>query len=87
TLGCKQVNCLVGILPQDGDAAAAESTLTGNLAYAADALAGAGIRLLIEPINTRDIPGFYLNRTKQALDLIAKVGSDNLYVQYDIYHM
>ena len=87
TLGCKQGNCLAGILPQDGDAAAAESTLAGNLAYAADALAGAGIKLLIEPINTRDIPGFYLNRTKQALDLLAKVGSDNLYLQYDIYHM
>ncbi|CAO3435093.1 hydroxypyruvate isomerase [Azospirillum doebereinerae] len=87
TLGCKQVNCLVGVLPGGADADAARDTLVGNLAYAADALAGAGIKLLIEPINTRDIPGFYLNRTRQALDLIDRVGSGNLFVQYDIYHM
>jgi hydroxypyruvate isomerase len=47
----------------------------------------AGIRLLIEPINTLDIPGFYLSRTQQALDIIRDVGSDNLFLQYDIYHM
>ena len=47
---------------------------------------GGGIRLLIEPINTYDIPGFYLSRTAQAVDIIEAVGSDNLYVQYDIYH-
>ena len=47
----------------------------------------AGIKLLIEPINTYDIPGFYLNRTQQALDILRDVGSDNLYIQYDIYHM
>ena len=46
----------------------------------------AGIRLLIEPINTRDIPGFYLNYNRQALDIIRDVDSDNLYLQYDIYH-
>jgi len=58
-----------------------------NLKFAAGALKNEGIKLLIEPINTRDIPGFFLNRTQQALDLIAEVGSDNLYDQYDIYHM
>ncbi len=42
---------------------------------------------MIEPINTFDIPGIYLSRTQQALDLMAAVGSDNLYLQYDIYHM
>ena len=47
----------------------------------------AGIKLLIEAINTRDIPGFFLTNTKQALAIIEKVGSDNLYLQYDIYHM
>src|SRR5690606_18262746 len=46
----------------------------------------ANIRLLIEPINTFDIPGFYLSRTDQALELIRQTGSDNLFVQYDIYH-
>jgi hydroxypyruvate isomerase len=58
-----------------------------NLKFAAAKLESAGIRLLIEPINTRDIPGFYLNHTAQAIDVIASVGSDNLWLQYDIYHM
>ena len=61
--------------------------LLGNLRFAADALARERIKLLIEPINTRDIPGFFLNRTEQAVQLIADVGSDNLFLQYDIYHM
>ncbi len=86
-LGCSQVNCLVGILPAGACSDKARDLLVENLAYAADGLAGAGIKLLIEPINTRDIPGFFLKRTKQALDLIDRVGSGNLYLQYDIYHM
>ncbi|BEV47009.1 hydroxypyruvate isomerase [Afipia carboxidovorans] len=86
-LKCEQLNCLVGVLPQGGDAKKAHDTLVSNLKFAAGALKNEGIKLLIEPINTRDIPGFFLNRTQQALDLIAEVGSDNLYDQYDIYHM
>ena len=87
TLGCPQVNCLAGIAPAGADPAELEATLVANLGYAAEKLEAAGIKLLIEPINTRDIPGFFLNRTQQALDIIAKVGSSNLFVQYDIYHM
>ncbi|MBP2228791.1 hydroxypyruvate isomerase [Azospirillum agricola] len=87
TLGCKQINCLAGILPTGACSDKARDQFVENLAYAADALAGAGIRLLIEPINTRDIPGFFLKRTKQALDIIDRVGSGNLFLQYDIYHM
>ncbi|MGU3540744.1 hydroxypyruvate isomerase [Methylobacterium sp. A54F] len=86
TLGCQQVNCLVGLTPQDVPAGQVRDTLVANLAYAADALKRASIRLLVEPVNTRDIPGFHLSRTRQALDLIAAVGSDNLFLQYDIYH-
>ncbi|MES9994238.1 MAG: TIM barrel protein, partial [Candidatus Thiodiazotropha sp.] len=62
-------------------------TFTSNLKHAADKLAVEGIRLLIEPINTRDIPGFYLTGTRQALDIIDASGSDNIALQYDIYHM
>ena len=58
-----------------------------NLAYAAAELKRAGIRLLIEPVNTRDIPGFFLTGTAQAVALIDEVGSDNLFLQYDAYHM
>ncbi|WP_119168541.1 hydroxypyruvate isomerase [Algihabitans albus] len=86
-LGCRQVNCLAGIAPPEADPAELEATFVANLAYAAEKLDAAGIKLLIEPINTRDIPGFFLNRTRQALDIIAKVGSPNLFLQYDIYHM
>jgi len=87
TLGCKQVNCLAGIAPQGVPADKLRETFVGNLKFAAGELKKAGIRLLIEPINTLDIPGFYLSRTQQALDIIRDVGSDNLFVQYDIYHM
>ena len=86
-LGCKRVNCLAGIAPHGADAATLRETFAANLKFAAARLEAAGIRLLIEPINTRDIPGFYLKHSKQALELIAAVGSDNLWLQYDIYHM
>lgn len=86
-LGCTQVNCLAGIAPQGVDRDAVENVFVENLRFAAEKLKAAGIRLLIEPINVRDIPGFFLTNTKQALALIDKVGSDNLYLQYDIYHM
>ena len=87
TLKCKQVNCLAGIAPAGVDSAKVRATFVSNLRFAADKLAAAGIKLLIEPINTFDIPGFYLSRTQQALDLIRDTGSSNLFVQYDIYHM
>jgi hydroxypyruvate isomerase len=86
-LGCTQVNCLAGIAPVGIDRSILEATLAANLGYASARLKAAGIKLLIEPINTIDIPGFFLATTKQALDLIRKTGSDNIFVQYDIYHM
>ena len=57
-----------------------------NLRFAAAELKKAGIKLLIEPINNYDIPGFWLNKTDKALAIIDEVGSDNLFLQYDIYH-
>jgi hydroxypyruvate isomerase len=86
-LDCRQLNCLAGIAPAGSDASTLHRTLVENLRYAADALARHDIRLLIEAINTRDIPGFFLTGTQQAEDIIAEVGSDNLFIQYDIYHM
>ena len=86
-LGCDRVNCLAGILPQTIAESAALETFTRNVEYAASRLKAAGVTLLIEPINTRDIPGFFLTRTRQAVDIIEAVGSDNVFVQYDIYHM
>lgn len=86
-LGVRQLNCLVGILPPGVSAEVARLTLIVNLKFAAEKLKAEGIRLLIEPINYFDIPGFYLNTTKQAVELIMATGSDNIFVQYDIYHM
>ncbi|WP_309680453.1 hydroxypyruvate isomerase [Polaromonas sp.] len=85
-LGCPKVNCLAGKIPPGVDAATAHGTLVSNLKFAAAELKAAGIRLLIEPINSYDIPGFFLTRTAQALAILDEVGSDNLFVQYDIYH-
>ena len=85
-LGVPKLNCLVGKAPAGADEQAVYQTMVDNLRFAAGELKAAGLRLLIEPINTFDIPGFVLNRTEQALALIDEVGSDNLFVQYDIYH-
>lgn len=86
-LGCGQVNCLAGIAPEDVSAAELEDLFVHNLSYAASKLEEAGIRLLIEAINTRDIPGFFLTTSRQALKIMDRVGSKNLWFQYDIYHM
>jgi hydroxypyruvate isomerase len=85
-LGCPQLNCLVGKVPAGVSTEAAHKTVVENLRLAAGELEAAGLRLLIEPINIFDIPGFFLTRTDQALALIDEVGSSNLRVQYDIYH-
>ncbi|MBK8335529.1 MAG: hydroxypyruvate isomerase [Sterolibacteriaceae bacterium] len=86
-LGCTRLNCLAGIVPAGADADRVRETFVENLRFAAAALAGAGIRLMVEAINTFDIPGFYASRSGQTLDLIAAAGHDNVFLQYDIYHM
>jgi hydroxypyruvate isomerase len=86
-LGCRQLNCLAGIAPAGVDAEKVHATFVANLRFAATKLEAAGIRLLVEPINTFDIPGFHLNRTAQAIALIEEVGSANLWLQHDVYHM
>jgi len=85
-LGCRQLNCLAGLCP-DAPEERQRAAFVANLKFAALKLKQAGIKLLIEPINTIDIPGFYLTGSKQALGIIEEVGSDNLFLQYDIYHM
>jgi len=82
-----QLNCLAGIVPAGISNELAHATMVRNLKYAADRLQSAQVRLLIEPINTVDIPGFFLSHSKQAAQLIREVGSDNLFMQYDVYHM
>jgi hydroxypyruvate isomerase len=85
-LGAPQLNCLAGKVPLGADDAILRKTFVENLRFAAAELKKTGLKLLIEPINTFDIPGFYLNRTAQALSILDEVGADNAYLQYDIYH-
>jgi hydroxypyruvate isomerase len=86
-LDVRQLHCLAGIVAPDADRAAAHATYIANLRYAAAELARHDLRLLIEPINTFDMPGYYLNGSAQAAAVIAEVGAPNLFLQYDIYHM
>ena len=86
-LNCPKVNVISGLVPAGADTRVLEDTLVENLKFAADLCARAGVKLLIEPINTRDIPGFFLTTTRQAEGILDRVGSGNLYIQYDVYHM
>lgn len=85
-LGVPRVNCLVGKTLADVSEKEQRATLVANLRYAADALAKAGIRLLVEPLNFRDMPGFTLFTTRQVFELLDEVDHANIYLQYDIYH-
>jgi hydroxypyruvate isomerase len=86
-LGVPQLNCLAGKAPANVAAGELRETFVSNLRYAAGELKKANLKLLIEPINIYDIPGFYLNRTAQALSILEDVGADNAFLQYDAYHM
>lgn len=89
-LGVPQLNALAGVRAQEVDPREAMATLRANLRTAARVLAGHGLKLLVEPINGFDIPGFFIDRPSQALALIGELreqhGLDNLFLQYDIYH-
>ncbi|WP_256077603.1 2-oxo-tetronate isomerase [Massilia sp. YIM B04103] len=86
-LGVPRLHCMAGILPPSLAPERAQETLLDNLQYAADQCAPHGITLLIEPINTYDIPGYFLRHSAQALAILAAAGRPNLKLQYDIYHM
>ena len=86
-LGVRQLHCLAGKIPPNVPRERAHEVYTANLTFAAGACRAHGLRLLIEPINTFDIPGYFLTGTRQALAIIDEVGADNLFLQYDIYHM
>jgi len=85
-LGVPQLNCLAGKLPAGVTREQAHTTFVANLRFAAAELKAVGLKLLIEPINTFDIPGFFLTGTVQAVAVLDEVGADNAFVQYDIYH-
>jgi len=86
TIGNSAIHCMAGSV-EDSDRAAAERTFVANLKRAADIAAGKNLKLLIEPINPRDAPGYFLNRVDHAADIIAKVGKPNVRIQFDFYHV
>ncbi|MBB2750460.1 UNVERIFIED_ORG: hydroxypyruvate isomerase [Rhizobium aethiopicum] len=86
-LRCNRLNVLAGLQPGLSDSRVLEDTLVANLGYAARACAENGIQLLIEPINLRDMPGFFVSDTQFAERILDRVGHDNLFIQYDLYHM
>jgi hydroxypyruvate isomerase len=85
-LGNRSLHVMAGLIRADQNRAAHREVYLKNLAHAAAAAASAGITIVIEPINTRDIPGFFLNRQDDAQAICAEVGADNLKVQFDCYH-
>ena len=85
-LRCPRVHAVAGIAPAGIERAVLRATYTANLAWAAAQAAPHGVDILVEPINTRDIPGFFLNRQDQAHEIVAEVGAPNLKVQMDLYH-
>jgi hydroxypyruvate isomerase len=87
TLGNKLIHCMAGLVPQGVPAEKLRDTYIENVRFAADRAKEAGLTVVLEAINTRDIPGFYLNYSRQAFELIDAIQRDNVAFQYDIYHM
>jgi hydroxypyruvate isomerase len=88
-LDCPRIHCMAGLLPEAGSAdqtSAVSSVYESNLRWAAQQAAAAGRDILIEPINTRDMPRFFLNRQAQAHAVVQAIGAPNLKVQFDLYH-
>jgi hydroxypyruvate isomerase len=86
TLGCPRVNCIAGKIPDGADPAELRAILVSNLRYAAREFKRAGLTLLVEPINTEDIPGFLVSRASHGAEILVKTGEDNAGLQFDIYH-
>jgi hydroxypyruvate isomerase len=86
-LECPRVHVMAGIAPAGTDRHALQATYVANLAWAAEQAAASGVDVLIEPINTRDMPGYFLNRQDEAHAIVAELRAPNLKVQMDLYHL
>jgi hydroxypyruvate isomerase len=83
-VNCPRLNCLAGLAPVDREHFA---VLVDNVRFAARTLGAAGLSLTLEAINTRTVPGFFLSRSAQALDVLNAAGEGNAFLQYDFFHM
>jgi hydroxypyruvate isomerase len=86
-LDCRQIHCMAGIVPAGVSLTTATSVYAANLAWAAERAQPAGVKLVIEPINHRDMPGYFLNTQAQGAAIIAAIGSDRVGLQFDVYHV
>ena len=86
TLGCPRVNCIAGKIPDGADPAELRNVLVANLRFAAREFKSAGLTLLLEPLNTEDVPGFLISRASHGAEILVKTGEDNAGLQFDIYH-
>lgn len=85
-LGCPRLHVMAGVVAESSDRAAMRSTYVDNLRYAAQRASAAGVALTIEPLNPRDMPGYFLTHQQQAHEIVAEVGEPALGVQMDFYH-
>ncbi len=85
-LECPRIHVMAGLVPGGTSREAVRATFVANLRHAAALAARQGVDVLMEPINTRDIPGFFLNRQDDAHQLVAEIGATNVKVQFDLYH-
>jgi hydroxypyruvate isomerase len=85
-LDCKLVHAMAGIVPGGTDLVTAGAIYAANLAWAAELATNAGVKLVIEPINHRDMPGFFLNTMAQGAAIVDAIGRDRLGLQFDLYH-
>ncbi|MDB5872001.1 MAG: Hydroxypyruvate isomerase, partial [Ramlibacter sp.] len=85
-LACPRIHVMAGLVPPGTEREAVRPTYVANLRWAAGQAAKQGVDLVIEPINTRDIPRFFLNRQDHAHELVGEIGAANVKVQMDLYH-
>ncbi len=86
-LQCRQVHCMAGIVPAGVSMTTATAVYAANLAWATEQAKPAGIKLVIEPINHRDMPGYFLNTQAQGAAIVDAIGRDRLGLQFDVYHV
>ncbi len=85
-LNCPRIHSMAGLLPSGVTRAQAQDTLVANLKWACQTVKAQGLDVLLEPINPRGIPGFFVNRQDHAHEILAQVGEPNLKVQMDLFH-
>lgn len=85
-LACPRIHVMAGVVPEGQDRSLVQPTFVANLRWAAAEAARQGVNLLLEPINARDIPRFFLNRQDHAHELVHEIGALNVQVQMDLYH-